>query len=259
MPQTVTLHIQDAIAIITLNRPDKLNAFNKQQHIQLKSALEKGIQDRAVRVIILTGAGRGFCAGQDLSDRNPAIEYDLGDTLEKYYNPLIRLIRRCPKPIICAVNGVSAGAGVSLALACDIIIACDTAKFIQAFSKIGLVPDSGASWFLPRAIGEHRAKYLAMTGDSLSANDAYLYGLVHQVVGIDTLMSETLKIAKKLARGPAVSYKLIKDAIHQAPTNTLDRHLDLERDYQRMAGKTRDYKEGVQAFMENRPPHFTGK
>ncbi len=259
MTDTVLQKTKNGIGIITLNRPEKLNAFNADQHIRLQSALKHMQQDDAVRVLILTGAGRGFCAGQDLSDRHPSTEYDLGETLETFYNPLIRLIRKCPKPIICAVNGVAAGAGVSLALACDIILATPTAKFIQAFSKIGLVPDGGATWFLPRAIGEYRTKYLTLTGDPLTAEDAHSYGLVHAIVEGENLMDEAVALAERFAKGPSTSYKLIKDAIHQSAQNSLDAQLNIERNYQQIAGKTADYKEGVQAFLEKRPPKFTGK
>ena len=256
---TILENIKDGIGIITLNRPDKLNAFNEEQHRALKGSFEGLINNNTVRVIVLTGAGRGFCAGQDLGDRDPNQDYDLGETLDTFYNPLIRMMRDCPKPIICAVNGVAAGAGVSLALACDIIIASRDAKFIQAFSKIGLVPDSGATWFLSRAIGEYRAKYLTLTGAPLTAQDAKNYGMVHDVVAPDDLMDATMDLAGQFATGPSVSYQLIKSAIHKSATNILDAQLDLERDYQRQAGKTQDYKEGVNAFMEKRKPNFTGE
>lgn len=252
----------NGVTRLTLNRPDRLNAFNTAQHEALRSALEAARDDAGCRAVLLTGAGRGFCAGQDLSDRDPTKmteRPDLGATLERYYNPLIRLIRGMEKPVVCAVNGVAAGAGANLALACDIVLAARSAKFIQAFCKIGLVPDSGGTWSLPHLVGEARAKGLALTGEPLSAEKAADWGLIWKTVDDEALMPEAIALAEGLAAGPTVGLGFIKQAIQAAATQSLDEQLDLERDLQRRAGRTPDYAEGVTAFLEKRPPRFTGK
>lgn len=255
---TILSALADGVLSFTLNRPDKLNAFNEEMHLALRAGFERAHADADVRAVLLTGAGRGFCAGQDLSNRvNMGDERpDLGATLEANYNPLVRAIRALPKPVICAVNGVAAGAGANIALACDIVIAAKSAKFIQAFSKIGLVPDSGGTWFLPRLLGEARAKGLALTAQPLSADDAERWGLIWKVVDDADLMAEAEAQARAFADGPTAAYALTKQAIHAAGTNTLDQQLDLERDYQRQAGFSDDYKEGVAAFMEKRKPDY---
>lgn len=259
MPAPTVIHDRrDGYHVLTLNRPDRLNAFNDELHAALREALANCAADDDCRAVVLTGAGRGFCAGQDLSNRvNMGDERpDLGATLEANYNPLVRAIRALPKPVICAVNGVAAGAGANIALACDIVIAAKSAKFIQAFSKIGLVPDSGGTWFLPRLLGEARAKGLALTAQPLSADDAERWGLIWKAVDDAALMGEAEAQARAFADGPTAAYALTKQAIHAAGTNTLDQQLDLERDYQRQAGFSDDYKEGVAAFMEKRKPNY---
>lgn len=253
----VTQH--DGWVELTLNRPEKLNAFNESLHKALAAALNEAAAETC-RAVLLTGAGRGFCAGQDLSDRAQADgPPDLGYTLDSFYNPLIRKIRALKKPVICAVNGVAAGAGANLALACDVVLAAHSAKFIQAFSKIGLVPDSGGTFFLPRLIGDARARALALLGEPLPAEKAEAWGMIWKSVEDAELMPQARKLAAHLATQPTQALALCKKAFNDSAANTLDAQLDLERDLQRQAGTTPDYKEGVTAFMEKRPPHFTGR
>ncbi|MCB9959749.1 MAG: 2-(1,2-epoxy-1,2-dihydrophenyl)acetyl-CoA isomerase [Rhodospirillaceae bacterium] len=251
----------EGICRLTLNRPEKLNSFNVALGEALQQALDVCASDDAIRAVVLTGAGRAFCAGQDLGDRDPSKMTeapDLGSTLERVYNPIIRRIRALEKPVLCAVNGVAAGAGANLALACDIVFAAKSAKFIQVFARIGLLPDSGGTWMLPRLIGEARAKALAMTTEPLAADTAADWGLIWKAVEDDQVLAETLKLAGQLAVGPTVAYGLIKQAVQAAADQSLDKHLDLERDYQRIAGRTPDYAEGVAAFLEKRPAKFRG-
>jgi 2-(1,2-epoxy-1,2-dihydrophenyl)acetyl-CoA isomerase len=260
--ETVLIERQDGITRLTLNRPDRLNSFNVEMHEALAAALQAVEADTACRAILLTGAGRGFCAGQDLSDRavKPgAPAHDLGQTLETYYNPLVRRIRALPKPVVVAVNGVAAGAGASLALHGDIVLAARSARFIQAFAKVGLLPDSGGTWLLPRLLGEARAKALAMLAEPLSAEQAETWGLIWKAVDDEKLMSEATAIVQNLAEGPPAAYAAIKRAIQAAASSTLDEQLALERDLQRELGFSPDYAEGVSAFMEKRPPKFSGR
>jgi 2-(1,2-epoxy-1,2-dihydrophenyl)acetyl-CoA isomerase len=248
--------------ILTLNRPDKLNSFNEAMHKALAAALEAAAADPACRALVLTGAGRGFCAGQDLGDRMQAEggeAPDLGATIEASYNPLVRRLRALPFPTVCAVNGVAAGAGANVALACDIVLAARSAKFIQAFARIGLIPDSGGTWTLPRLVGRARATALAMLAEPVSAEQAETWGMIWKVVDDAQLMAEATKLAAHLATQPTVGLTLIRRALDASSTNTLDEQLDLERDLQREAGRTPDYAEGVRAFMEKRPPRFTGR
>ncbi len=247
---------------LTLNRPDKLNAFNPEMHKLLRDALEEARDEAAVRAVLLTGSGRGFCAGQDLSERNlraDAAPIDLSVSLGSNYNPLVRRLRALPKPIVCAVNGVAAGAGANIALACDIVLAARSASFVQSFSKLGLVPDSGGTYFLPRLVGSARAMGLALLGERLSAEEAERWGLIWKAVDDERLVGEATGIAQTLAAGPTRGYGLIKRAIQAAAGNSLDAQLDLERDLQREAGFSEDYREGVAAFMQKRKPQYKGK
>ncbi|HEY1290438.1 MAG TPA: 2-(1,2-epoxy-1,2-dihydrophenyl)acetyl-CoA isomerase PaaG [Burkholderiales bacterium] len=246
----------------TLNRPDKLNAFNPEMHQLLREALEEARDEPEVRAVVLTGAGRGFCAGQDLAARTrsaDAAPIDLSVSLGSNYNPLVRRLRALPKPVVCAVNGVAAGAGANIALACDIVLAARSASFVQSFSKLGLVPDSGGTYFLPRLVGSARAMGLALLGERLSAEDAERWGLIWKAVDDDQLVAEATRIAQTLAAGPTKGYGLIKKAMQASAGNSLDSQLDLERDLQREAGFSEDYREGVAAFMQKRKPRYQGK
>lgn len=255
-------HIAAGVLTITLNRPDRLNSFNDEMHHQLSEALTVAERDATVRCVLITGAGRGFCAGQDLNDRNVNVEQaapDLGLSVERFYNPLIRRLSALPKPIVCAVNGVAAGAGAALALACDIVVAADNASFIQSFCKLGLVPDSGGSWYLPRLAGHARAMGMALLGDKISAQQALEWGMIWQVVAAAELADHTQSMAKQLATQPTYGLGLIKKAMYSSASNTLDQQLDLERDLQRLGGRSDDYREGVSAFFAKRPANFNGK
>ena len=254
--------VEQGVMTITLNRPDRLNSFNDLMHQQLAECLTQAERDDSVRCLLITGAGRGFCAGQDLNDRNvdpsgPAP--DLGLSVERFYNPLVRRLAALPKPVIAAVNGVAAGAGATLALGCDMVLAARSASFVMAFSRLGLVPDCGGSWFLPRVAGRARAMGLALLGEKLSAEQAAQWGMIWQLVEDDELVDTSLQLARHLAAQPTFGLGLIKQALLAAETNGLDAQLDLERDYQRMAGRSADYREGVSAFLAKRPPRFTGK
>ncbi|WP_202049760.1 2-(1,2-epoxy-1,2-dihydrophenyl)acetyl-CoA isomerase PaaG [Microvirga mediterraneensis] len=246
---------------LVLNRPDRLNSFNEAMHAALMSALVDAEADGTCRALVITGAGRGFCAGQDLSDRvfSPGQVPDLSSTLERLYNPLVRKLRALRMPVICAVNGVAAGAGANIALACDIVLAARSAKFIQAFSKLGLVPDSGGTWFLPRLVGPARARALALLAEPVTAEQAEDWGMIWKTVDDAALMDEAHRLAAHFAAQPTVGLGLIKQALDASETNDLDRQLDLERDLQGQAGRTPDYIEGVTAFFEKRQPKFTGR
>jgi 2-(1,2-epoxy-1,2-dihydrophenyl)acetyl-CoA isomerase len=249
------------VLTITLNRPDKLNSFNTEMSAALKAALADAASDD-VRAVLLTGAGKGFCAGQDLGDRMVVANggsIDLGQTIEQNWNPVVRAIRNLQKPVVCAVNGVAAGAGANLALTGDIVLAARSAKFIQPFCRLGLVPDCGGTFHLPRLIGEARAKGLAMLGEPVTAEQAEAWGLIWKVVDDDKLMAEAGALARKLASEPTFGFALTKRALHASAGNTFSAQLDLERDLQRRAGRSEDYREGVAAFNEKRKPRFTGK
>jgi len=258
--EPVLVSLEAGVLRITLNRPEKLNAFTTALHKGLAEAMTRAETDAAARCLLITGAGRGFCAGQDLTERDmKASVIDLGEGLETRYNPLVRRMRALPKPIVCAVNGVAAGAGANFALACDIVLAARSASFVQVFVKIGLVPDCGGSYFLPRLAGTQRAMALAMTGDRLSAEDAERWGLIWKCVDDADLKGESQQLALRLARGPARSLGSIKQAMYRSADNDLSTQLDLERDLQREIGKGSDYREGVNAFLEKREPKFTGR
>jgi 2-(1,2-epoxy-1,2-dihydrophenyl)acetyl-CoA isomerase len=260
MSDTILSRRTDDWVEITLNRPDRLNAFNDEMHAALRAALEAA-RDGGARAVLLTGAGRGFCAGQDLGDRDPRRmggPPDLGHTLRTFYNPLIRLIRAFDAPVVCAVNGVAAGAGANLALACDIVLAGESARFIQSFAKVGLVPDAGGSWSLPRLLGEARAKALALTAEPLPAATAADWGLIWKALPDDALMAEARALTGRLAAGPTAGLAAAKHAIQAAAVHTLDQQLDLEAALQKACGEGPDYAEGVAAFLEKRTPVFTG-
>jgi 2-(1,2-epoxy-1,2-dihydrophenyl)acetyl-CoA isomerase len=246
---------------VTLNRPDRLNSFNEAMHVALQAALDEAEQDANCRALLVTGAGRGFCAGQDLSDRNVSggNRPDLGHAIGTFYNPLVKRIKALPFPTVCAVNGVAAGAGANIALAFDIVIAARSAKFIQAFAKIGLVPDSGGTWFLPQLAGAARARGLAMLAEPLSAEQAEQWGLIWKAVDDASLMSEAEKICTQLANGPTAALVEIRRALAAAETNALDAQLELERTVQAGLGAADDYAEGVRAFMEKRGPKFSAR
>jgi 2-(1,2-epoxy-1,2-dihydrophenyl)acetyl-CoA isomerase len=253
---------QDAgVLTITLNRPDKLNAFNPEMHQLLRKALEQALDQAAIRAVLLTGAGRAFCAGQDLSERNVADDapIDLSVSLGSNYNPLVRRLRALPKPVVCAVNGVAAGAGANIALACDLVLAARSASFVQSFSRLGLVPDSGGTYFLPRLVGGARALGLALLGEKLSAEQAERWGLIWKAIDDEKLMSEAATLARALAIGPTRGYGLVKKALNASWGNSLDAQLDQERDLQREAGMSEDYREGVSAFLQKRKPNYKGK
>ena len=259
---TITYTVEDGVAVLTLNRPDRLNSFNTEMHGEVREALKCAANDKLVRCVVFTGAGRGFCAGQDLSDRNVAADSempDLGESVEKNYNPLIRSLMGMEKPIICAVNGVAAGAGANIALACDIVVAAESASFIEVFCNIGLIPDSGGTWNLPRAVGLPRAKGLALLGEKLPAKKAEDWGLIWKCVEDDNLMDDVMSMARRLATQPTKGLGLIKKALNESTANSYHHQLELEKEYMRQAGRTHDYREGVAAFMEKRKPEFKGE
>lgn len=260
-PKTITFDVQDGVATIKLNRPRSLNSFTREMHAEVRQAMQEVSENPAIRCLVLTGEGRGFCAGQDLGDRavkNDEGTPDLGESVRKNYNPLVHSIMNLPKPVICAVNGVAAGAGSSIALACDIVLAARSASFIQAFCKIGLVPDSGGTWNLPRSVGLARAKGLALLGDRLSAEKAEDWGLIWKSVDDDALQEEAQKLARHFATQPTVALGRIKKLLNDSFSNTLDEQLELERQAMKELGQSDDYREGVAAFMEKRPPKFKG-
>ena len=259
---SIRLEIAAGCATVTLNRPDRLNSFNPEMHRQLRDALDEIERRTDVRAVLLTGAGRAFCAGQDLSERRFAPDVpppDLGASLDANFNPLVRRLRGLPKPVVCAVNGVAAGAGANVALACDIVIAGRSASFVQAFCKLGLVPDSGGTYFLPRLVGSARAMGLALLGERVTAEEAERIGLIWRCVDDARLADEANALARHFAGQPTRGLAAIKRALQASAVNSLDAQLDLERDLQRELGATQDYREGVSAFLEKRTPRFEGR
>ena len=260
--RNIEFEISKGVAILRLNRPDALNSFTAEMHGEVREALTGAAEDKAVRAVLLTGNGRGFCAGQDLNDRAVApgeAMPDLGDSVENYYNPLIRLLTSMEKPVICAVNGVAAGAGANIALACDIVIAARSASFIESFSRLGLIPDSGGTWILPRLVGMARARGLAMLGPKVSAEQAEAWGMIWQVVDDDELMATALGLAEQMATQPTRGFAFTKQALAASAANSLDAQLELEKELMRAAGRTHDYQEGVKAFLEKRQPNYRGE
>lgn len=262
-PEPVLIEtFEGGVLTLTLNRPARMNAFNVALHEALSEALKRAAESDSCRVVLLTGAGKGFCAGQDLTDRVVAPDGgrpDLGESIEKRYNPLIRSLRALPKPIVCAVNGVAAGAGANIALACDIVVAAHSARFIQAFARIGLIPDSGGTFFLPRLVGDARARALILLGDPISGEDAAAWGMIWRAVADHEVMGVAHELAERLATGPTYAYGLMKRALAASAENSLDAQLNLERDLQREAGTADEYLEGVRAFIEKRAPNFRAK
>jgi 2-(1,2-epoxy-1,2-dihydrophenyl)acetyl-CoA isomerase len=260
--QNILFEVDAGIARLTLNRPDKLNSFTVAMHLEVRAALERVKADPSVRVLLLTGAGRAFCAGQDLADRAVApgsVAVDLGESVEKYYAPLVLTLRSLPLPVICVVNGVAAGAGANLALAADIVIAARSASFIEPFCRLGLVPDTGGTYFLPRAIGTSRAMGLALLGEKLSAERAESWGLIWKCVDDNALETEAAALAAHFASAPTRGLARTKQAIYASPSNTLEQQLNLECGYMRELGGSHDYREGVAAFLEKRVPRFKGE
>ena len=260
--ETIEFSLTKGLAVLTLNRPDRLNSFNSEMHSEVKQVFRAIASDDSIRCLLIAANGRGFCAGQDLSDRAVSVSDevpDLGASLENNYNPLIRKITNLPMPVICAVNGVAAGAGANIALACDIVIAAKSASFIQSFNKLGLVPDSGGTWILPRLVGHARAMHLCLLGEKVPAEKALEMGMISQVCEDEELLETAKELATMLSKAPTKGLSFIKRAIHLSSMNTLDEQLDLERDLQSIAGQSEDYREGVAAFMEKREPNYVGR
>lgn len=259
--ESILYSVDGGVACLTLNRPDSLNSFTAAMHEEVAEVLGQAAEDAAIRAVVITGAGRGFCAGQDLNDRNvaPGERVDLGDSVERFYNPLIRRITTMEKPVICAVNGVAAGAGANIALACDLVFAARSAKFVESFAMLGLIPDSGGTWHLPRLVGMARAKGMAMLMPKISAEQAKEWGLIWEVVDDDALMETVMSLAAHLATQPTKGFAFTKQAFAASMTHKLEQQLELEKELMRAAGFTDDYAEGVKAFLEKRKPEYTGR
>ena len=260
--ENIKFTINNGIAILTLNRPEKLNSFTQAMHLEVRAALLAVRSSPTARVLLLTGAGRGFCAGQDLSDRavEPGAEgVDLGDSVETWYAPLVMALKGLPMPVICAVNGVAAGAGANLALACDIVLAGKSASFVEVFCKLGLIPDTGGTWHLPRLIGHARAMGLSLLGEKLTAEKAEQWGLIWKCVPDEALMDQAMAMAVHFSTAPTKGLAYTKQALQASYANTLPEQLKLEALMMRELGYTADYKEGVAAFMAKRPPNFKGE
>jgi 2-(1,2-epoxy-1,2-dihydrophenyl)acetyl-CoA isomerase len=254
----ITFDLNDNLAVVTLNRPDKLNSTTRNMHAELRSAFDE-IEASGARAVLLTGAGRAFCAGQDLADLRMDGPDEILELLEQDFNPLVARIRNLPMPVVCAVNGVAAGAGANLALACDIILAARSASFLQAFARIGLIPDAGGTWTLPRQVGEARAKGMAMLAEPVPAEKAMEWGLIWQVCDDDELMDDATRLASRLSKQPTKAFALIKQAINASSSHGLDAHLKVEAKLQAEAAASHDYDEGVTAFLEKRKPVFKGE
>lgn len=258
-PEHIQVEREGAVLVVTLNRPQVLNSFNRQMAVELRQVIHEAADDASVRALFLTGAGRAFCAGQDLGAANPAEDMDLGEIVRESFNPVIRALRKIEKPVVCAVNGVAAGAGANVALACDVVYASSEASFIQSFSKIGLVPDSGGTFFLPRIAGFGRASAMMMLGSRISAAMALDFGMVFQVVDGAELRETAMIAARTLSEMPTRALGLTKRALNSSYGRAFEEQLNLEGELQREAGNTRDFKEGVAAFLEKRKPKFTGE
>jgi 2-(1,2-epoxy-1,2-dihydrophenyl)acetyl-CoA isomerase len=259
MTDSVLYEVREGVAVITLNRPDRLNAFDKKAALALQSRLDEAAAATEVRAVLLRGTGKGFSAGQDLAEVADPSGPSMAQILSEHYNPIVRRIRSIEKPVVAAVNGVAAGAGANIALCCDVVLASEEAVFIQAFSKIGLIPDSGGTWFLPRLIGWQRASALMMTGDRVTAKEAESMGMVYKVLPAAGFMEAALDLAKNLALMPTRSFAFTKQALNESFRNTLDEQLDLEDRLQQRAASTSDYREGVEAFLAKRKPDFKGE
>ncbi len=258
--QNILFTIGQGVATLTLNRPDKLNSFTQAMHLEVRDAIDTLRGDPSVRVLLLTGAGRGFCAGQDLGDRAvaPGQAVDLGDSVEHYYTPLVLSLRALPMPVVCAVNGVAAGAGANLALACDIVLAARSASFVEVFCKLGLIPDTGGTWHLPRLVGRARAMGLALLGEKIDAETAEQWGLIWKCVPDAGLMDAARTMAEHFAQAPTKGLAFTKKALQASYANDLEQQLELEAKMMRELGYSDDYREGVAAFLEKRTPHFKG-
>jgi len=256
---SILYEVKDSIAFITLNRPDKFNSFNREMSLLLQQKLKDADEDKTVRCVYLTGSGKAFCAGQDLSEVVDPNGPGMNKILKEHFNPITTLLRNLSKPVVAAINGVAAGAGANFALACDITVAKESASFIQAFSKIGLIPDSGGTFILPRLIGFQKASALMMLGDKVNAVEAERIGMIYKYFADDQFESESLKLAATVASMPTKALGLIKQVLNQSGTNTLEKQLQAEDDYQQQAADSYDFKEGVKSFLEKRSPIFKGE